>query len=43
VFVRLMDRPQGNAKVAEANVEKVLDHIEGFPELNEYKFTRIPR
>jgi len=43
IFVRLMHRPQGDAKVAEAAIERVLDLADGFPELNEYKFTRIPR
>jgi hypothetical protein len=43
VFVRLMHRPEGDAKVAESTIDRVLDLFEGFPELNEYKFTRIPR
>jgi hypothetical protein len=43
VFLRIMNRPEGNAKTAEATVERVLDLFEGFPELNEYKFTKIPR
>jgi len=43
VFVRLMSRPDGDAKLAEATIEHVLELVEGFPELNEYKFTRIPR
>lgn len=43
VFVRFMHRPQGDAKVAESAVERVLDLADSFPELNEYKFTRIPR
>ena len=43
VFVRLMHRPEGDAKVAESTVERVLDLAGGFPELNEYKFTKIPR
>jgi len=43
VFVRLMTRPEGDAKLAETTVDKVLDIFGGFPELNEYKFTKIPR
>jgi hypothetical protein len=43
VFVRVMNRPEGNAKVAEETVDRVLDLFDGFPELNEYKFTKIPR
>ncbi|HTW06480.1 MAG TPA: DsbA family protein [Acidimicrobiales bacterium] len=43
VFVRVMTRPQGDAKLAEATIERVVDLVEGFPELNEYKFTTIPR
>lgn len=43
VFVRLMHRPEDNAKVAEAAIERLLDLVDGFVELNEYKFTKIPR
>jgi hypothetical protein len=43
VFVRVMTRPQGDAKLAESTVERVLELVDGFPELNEYKFTRVPR
>lgn len=43
VFVRFMTRPKGDAKLAESTVERVLDLMDGFPELNEYKFTRVPR
>jgi len=43
VFVRVMNRPEGDAKLAETTVERVLDLVDGFPDLNEYKFTRIPR
>jgi DSBA-like thioredoxin domain len=43
VFVRFMNRPEGDAKLAESTVERVLDLADGFPELNEYKFTKIPR
>ncbi len=43
VFVRLMNRPEGDAKLAETSIERVLDLLDNFPNLNEYKFTRIPR
>lgn len=43
VFVRLMNRPEGDAKVAETSIERVLDILDNFTELNEYKFTKIPR
>jgi hypothetical protein len=43
VFVRLMRRPKGDAELGKATVERVLELVEGVPELNEYKFTQIPR
>jgi hypothetical protein len=43
VFVRLMSRPEGDAKQAETSIERVLDLLDNFTDLNEYKFTRIPR
>jgi hypothetical protein len=43
VFVRVMSRPEGDAKLAETTVERILDIVDGFPDLNEYKFTKIPR
>lgn len=43
LFVRLMRRPDGDAKVAQSTIEQVLGIAEGFPQLNEYKFTTIPR
>jgi predicted DsbA family dithiol-disulfide isomerase len=43
VFARLMHRPEGDVKVAESAIDRVLDLFDGFPELNEYKFTKIPR
>lgn len=43
VFVRLMDRPKGDASHAIRSVERVLDLIDGFPELNEFKHTSLPR
>jgi hypothetical protein len=43
VFVRLMSRPQGDAKLAESTIERVVDLVDAFPDLNEYKYTKIPR
>lgn len=43
VFVRLMDRPQGDSALAIRTIEHVLDLMDGFPGLNEFKHTSIPR
>jgi hypothetical protein len=43
VFVRLMDRPDGDTERARSSIERVLDLLDGWPELNEYKWTHIPR
>jgi hypothetical protein len=43
VFVRLMEGPAGDAELARRTVERVLDLVAGWPELNELKHTRIPR
>lgn len=42
-FVRLMTRPDGDADVARRTVERVLDLLTGWPELNEFKHTSIDR
>jgi hypothetical protein len=42
VFVRLMDRPEGDAKLARRTVERVLD-LMAWPELNEFKHTSLPK
>ncbi|MDQ3468539.1 MAG: DsbA family protein [Actinomycetota bacterium] len=42
VFVRLLERPAGDAGLAVATVERVLDQV-GWPLLNEFKHTSIPR
>ena len=41
-FVRIMDRPGDDASKALGTVERILDLISGWPELNELKFTTIP-
>jgi hypothetical protein len=43
VFVRVMHRPLGDADVAVRTVERVLDLVTGWPDLNEFKHTSIPR
>jgi DSBA-like thioredoxin domain len=43
VFIRLMNRPEGDTDLAIRTIERVLDLIGGFPELNEYKHTSIKR
>ena len=42
VFVRVLNRPHGNTGVAWTTVERVLDLVTGWPELNEFKHTSIP-
>ncbi len=41
-FVRLMNRPKGDAELATRSIERILDLLE-WPELNEFKHTSIPR
>jgi hypothetical protein len=43
VFVRLMNRPQGDAELARRSIDRVVDLLGGWPELNEYKYTTIAR
>jgi hypothetical protein len=43
VFVRLMDRPAGDGSRGTSAVERVLDLMTSWPELNEFKYTRILR
>jgi hypothetical protein len=43
VFVRFMDRPQGDADRAITTIERTLELLTGWPELNEFKHTSIPR
>lgn len=42
VFVRLMERSNGDGQLATARIQRVLDQITGFPELNEFKHTTLP-
>jgi hypothetical protein len=43
VFVRIMDRPEGDADRARGRIEGILDLVEGEPELHEFKQTDLPR
>jgi len=43
VFVRLMDRPRGDGEVAKRTIDRVLDLLDGFPQLNEFKHTSLKR
>ena len=43
VFVRLMTRPAGDDALGLITIERVLDVMAGFPELNEFKHTKILR
>ena len=43
VFVRLMEGPDHDGDVATRTVERVLDLVTGWPQLNEFKHTSIPR
>ncbi|MGH2683944.1 MAG: DsbA family protein, partial [Actinomycetota bacterium] len=42
-FVRLMERPGGDAAVARTTIERILDMLIGWPELNEFKHTSLAR
>lgn len=43
VFVRVMNRPGGDADVARLTVDRVLRLLADGPDLNEYKHTTLPR
>jgi hypothetical protein len=43
VFVRLMHGPQGDAEFARTTVERVLDLLTGWTDLNEFKLTTVAR
>jgi 2-hydroxychromene-2-carboxylate isomerase len=43
VFVRFMHRPAGDAAVATSTIERALDLVTGWPDLNEFKHTSIAR
>ena len=43
VFIRFMHRPQGDAAVATRTIERAVDLVAGWPDLNEFKHTSISR
>ena len=43
VFIRVMNRPRGDFDVARRTVERALDLVLGWTDLNEFKHTSIPR
>jgi DSBA-like thioredoxin domain len=43
VFVRLMTRPRGDAGLARRTIDRLVDLLGGFPELNEFKHTSLKR
>ncbi len=43
VFVRLMHRPAGDFALATSTVERVLNLMERWPELNEFQHTAVLR
>jgi hypothetical protein len=43
VFVRLMNRPHGDGALATSTIDRVVDLVGGWPELNEFKHTSISR
>ncbi|MBV9285322.1 MAG: DsbA family protein [Acidimicrobiia bacterium] len=43
VFVRVMHRPGKDAEHARATIERIVDLVRNWPELNEFKHTSIPR
>ncbi|MDQ6837180.1 MAG: DsbA family protein [Actinomycetota bacterium] len=42
-FVRLLERPLGDPDVARSTIERILSLLQGWPELNEFKHTRVGR
>lgn len=43
VFVRLMERPRRDAVLARRTIDRVVDLLASFPELNEFKHTSLKR
>ncbi len=42
-FIRFMHRPAGDGELGRRTVARVVDLLETFPELNEFKHTSLPR
>ena len=43
VFIRFMNRPHGDTELAASTISRAVDLVGGWPELNEFKHTSIPR
>lgn len=43
VFVRLMEPPRGDSDLAVRTVERIVDMVTGWPQLNEFKHTALRR
>lgn len=43
VFVRLMTRPEGDGALARQTIDTVLGLVTEHPEINEFKYTSVPR
>jgi hypothetical protein len=43
VFVRLTTDSAGDGELARTRIDRILDLATGYPELNEFKHTSIPR
>ena len=43
VFIRFMHRPHGDVAVAIRTIERAVDLVAGWPDLNEFKHTSISR
>ncbi len=43
VFVRLLSRPAGDADLAVSTVQRVVELVAGWDDLNEFKQTVVPR
>ena len=43
VFVRLMEGPDGDPATSVRTIERLIDSITGWPQLNEFKHTRVRR
>jgi hypothetical protein len=42
-FVRLMDLPNGDTELARTTIERIIDMLDQWPQLNEFKHTSLTR
>jgi predicted DsbA family dithiol-disulfide isomerase len=42
-FIRFMNRPKGDRALATQTIQRAVDLLAGWPELNEFKHTSVPR